>query len=316
MDVFEYADRRAPDADPPPSPAEDMPGWWRGLAVLLLAGILFFATAVVLGVFERLGLIPGALLPLTLPPLAPAYYPDGWFEPFTHVALRRAMTATAWLFALTLPMVLGFWLAWRWLVGRPLRLLLGPWPEVWRDFVLMSALGLPILGAEMAWVFSQSKIGPQNWAGLFPVQTLVIFALLPVQTLAEEVIFRGFLQRWLIRRTGRAWLGVALQSAAFASLHPGIHSVIFVLGVATGIAAHRSGALGASWAIHLLNNVFALMLFFRPVAGRQLLAGYEQPLIVGPQLVFLLLLPLFLSLRRRRSTSAPPPPRPRSPAAD
>lgn len=298
MDVFEYADRRPA---PKPRLAELMPGWRRGLAVVVLTWVFAYVFGFSVGLFEGIGLVPQAMRPLFMPAMGPDYYSAGWFEVFTHEALRQAMTAMVWLLIFALAMAPAFWLAWRWLVGRPIRALMGPAEPFRRDFLLLTTLGLPILGAELAWVFTQSRIGPQNWAGLFPIQTALLLVLAPFQTLGEEVIFRGFLQGWLYRRTGWAAVSVIVQAAVFTAVHPGIEIAIFVLGLVTGIAAHRTRALGASWAIHLLNNLFALCLLFRPELGGYVLAGYERPPILAPQFVFLLLLPLFFRMRRRRA---------------
>ncbi len=79
--------------------------------------------------------------------------------------------------------------------------------------------------------------------------------------LVEEIFYRGLLLRGLIRVIGQ-WPAIVIQAAIFAFSHlqalqfPGL----FVFGVVAGWLATKTGRLGASWAMHVAFNAFALVL--------------------------------------------------------
>jgi len=90
-----------------------------------------------------------------------------------------------------------------------------------------------------------------------------------VQPFLEELLFRGFLQPFLVTRTGVTF-GIALTSLAFAGLHGlSVFLPIFTLSVVLGAVRHRSGRVSASWTVHALHN------------GIQLAALYWFPQIFG-----------------------------------
>ncbi|SDH98567.1 type II CAAX endopeptidase family protein [Janthinobacterium sp. YR213] len=76
--------------------------------------------------------------------------------------------------------------------------------------------------------------------------------------LCEEFIFRGLLQGGL-RRSLPAWQAIGIAAALFALVHPPAAMLpVFVLGLCTGIAYERSGALLAPMLTHALYNAAML----------------------------------------------------------
>lgn len=76
--------------------------------------------------------------------------------------------------------------------------------------------------------------------------------------LCEEFIFRGLLQGGL-RRSLPAWQAIGIAAALFALVHPPAAMLpVFVLGLCTGIAYERSGALLAPMLVHALYNAAML----------------------------------------------------------
>jgi ABC-2 type transport system permease protein len=74
----------------------------------------------------------------------------------------------------------------------------------------------------------------------------------------EEFIFRGLLQGGL-RRSLPAWQAIGIAAALFALVHPPAAMLpVFVLGLCTGIAYERSGALLAPMLVHALYNAAML----------------------------------------------------------
>jgi membrane protease YdiL (CAAX protease family) len=94
---------------------------------------------------------------------------------------------------------------------------------------------------------------------------------------AEELLFRGLLQRGLAPRLGSA-AAIALAAGAFAAAHGDlVHAVAaFPLGVYLGVLAWRDGSIRAALAAHVGNNAVAVL-----EAGRGLppLEGAEAPTI-------------------------------------
>ncbi|HVZ94361.1 MAG TPA: type II CAAX endopeptidase family protein [Phycisphaerales bacterium] len=76
---------------------------------------------------------------------------------------------------------------------------------------------------------------------------------------AEELVYRGFIQTSLLRLTGSPRLAVVLTSAAFVVPHvtvvePHALPVLFALSLGLGTAFERTGRLGAPIMIHALFN--------------------------------------------------------------
>ncbi|WP_232383487.1 CPBP family intramembrane glutamic endopeptidase [Actinomadura violacea] len=130
--------------------------------------------------------------------------------------------------------------------------------------------------------------GDEHWVGWgrFLPAAIVIILLVPLQSSAEEVVFRGWLLQavgacTLETRTGRVarafgtvlrtpWPGIVIGSAAFTSLHGytgwGILD-IFVFGAIAAWLATRTGGLESGIALHVFNNLLA---FLGPAAVGQL----------------------------------------------
>ncbi len=87
--------------------------------------------------------------------------------------------------------------------------------------------------------------------------------LVPLQCMAEEYFFRGFLMQTFGSWFRIPWLAIILQTVIFALAHPyNIYGVItiFIGGLGMGIAAYIGKGLEASSAIHIVNNFTAFML--------------------------------------------------------
>ncbi len=96
-----------------------------------------------------------------------------------------------------------------------------------------------------------------------PELMLLITASLVLAPIAEEILFRGFLQSALRKLTGSAWLGIAITSVIFTLSHaPMFYSMppLLVLSVVLGYNYERSGRLVSPILIHMIfNGVFIAM---------------------------------------------------------
>jgi membrane protease YdiL (CAAX protease family) len=116
-----------------------------------------------------------------------------------------------------------------------------------------AAAGLAALAGAVIVVPSLS--GP-----MIPAAVLVGALLVALQSVAEEIFFRGWLQPLLCARWG-AWIGLTVASALFAGLHiiAGAHGLtavvnLFLGGLLFGLLALRSGGLFAPAAAHFAWN--------------------------------------------------------------
>ncbi len=79
---------------------------------------------------------------------------------------------------------------------------------------------------------------------------------------AEEMFFRGLLQTFLVRLSGRRWFAIGVASLAFGGVHvEQAYAVpaLAVLGVIMGFAYERTGSLVPPIAIHALFNLKTLL---------------------------------------------------------
>ena len=144
-------------------------------------------------------------------------------------------------------------------------------PSWLRRAVLAALLALPVTWAINAAV--QSVIGrdvenPQlaalaplglTWTGF--VGLLVLVGL--VMPLAEEILFRGILYRWL-RVHMNVPLAAAVSALGFSVLHgvPTLIPAIAALGVGLALIYEASGSLWTAFLTHALYNTLTLVLLF------------------------------------------------------
>lgn len=183
-------------------------------------------------------------------------------------------------------LALGTFLAVRLLHHRPIASLFGQRTVLLRDFltgfVILSLVGLP----GIFWAFFMLDVTPgvewQIWLMFLP---LALVGLL-IQTGAEELVFRGYLQQQLAARFASRWVWMMLPSVLFGLVHydpntmgDSVWAIVFVTGFFGLVMADltaRSGTLGMAWGLHFANNLFAVLLF---TTGEALngLALYQLP---------------------------------------
>ena len=160
-------------------------------------------------------------------------------------------------------------------------------PERLRGIALSAALGC-ILGVLSALLFLYLRVDPgeflrkaqQMLPGVdFDAPAYILGISLPAllsAAIAEELLFRGIIQRWLERKLGgtesSGWAAVALTSALWAAAHVGnVEQVglklgqIFILGLFFGTLA-RKFSVEASMGAHVMLNLMVILV----VAGMQL----------------------------------------------
>jgi membrane protease YdiL (CAAX protease family) len=226
------------------APLAARPALWRTVAGVGLALACWFAAL--------------ATLPLAARLLPPA---DGRVPLLLYLASFAALA-------------LGTAAAARLLQRRPPVTLFGPAGFRPRAFAagvaVVASLGLlgGVAAPAAAPVVRQAEV--LAWAAWLPVALAAIF----VQSAAEELLFRGFLQQGLAARFRSAWIWWLVPALLFGALH--WNPVAFgpnawlgvlattVIGLVLGDVAARTGNLSAPIGLHFANNVMAMLVVAPP----------------------------------------------------
>lgn len=141
---------------------------------------------------------------------------------------------------------------------------------VLRDFALAVGIAGAIFGAAVGlwliWFDPLPGLDPRLWLSFLP---LALLGLL-IQTGAEELVFRGYLQQQLAARfvSPLAWMVTPSLLFGFAHYDPvmsGDNGWAIVVATATFAVfaadlTARTGSIGAAWGLHFINNVVAILL--------------------------------------------------------
>ena len=146
--------------------------------------------------------------------------------------------------------------------------LFGPFGVTIRGFLTATIVALLVMAISGIVSLNMEPVIPNlplnEWLGYLPYA----LPLLLIQTSAEELIFRGYLQQQLAARFRSRFFWMVLPSALFASLHwdPEMGNIKWlVVGVTFFIAliaadlTEKTGSLGAAIGLHFANNTFALL---------------------------------------------------------
>ncbi len=108
------------------------------------------------------------------------------------------------------------------------------------------------------------------WFAILPISLLAI----AVQVSAEEVLFRGYLQRQLAARFNSPWIWMVVPSVLFGLGHyvpetAGQNATLIALwavifGLLMADLTARSGSLGPAIAVHFVNNISAFLIVSMP----------------------------------------------------
>ncbi|OWU69746.1 hypothetical protein ATO2_08215 [Roseovarius sp. 22II1-1F6A] len=242
---------RAPEFEHALTEARAYPQLWRlllGLGVIAFTYLAFLALLVG-GAFAVLG-----------PLAAPGYL----------MGLAQAATPgqTLLVLATFVGMFVGPMLAAAALHFRDPASLFGPWRDWWRGFRVALAVLVPIyalLVAFGAWLEPpQPNLPLARWVMLLPLALPLVL----LQTGAEELLFRGYLQQQLAARFRARAIWMGLPTVIFALLHwtpeaganlPLILLSALVFGLVAADLSEQTGSLGAAMGLHLGNNVFGLL---------------------------------------------------------
>ncbi len=183
--------------------------------------------------------------------------------------------ATSWMgMLLLLPtfggLALGTIVAAKLIHKRGVATLFGPRGRVLHDFATAAVAVLAVYaGLVVIWSFWFEPLPGLAFSLWWKLLPLALAGVL-LQTGAEELVFRGYLQQQLGARFRSPVVWMLLPALGFAALHydpntSGTYTVmaIGVTGLFGLIAADLTritGSLGAAWGFHFANNLFAILL--------------------------------------------------------
>ncbi|WP_162630815.1 MULTISPECIES: CPBP family intramembrane glutamic endopeptidase [Meridianimarinicoccus] len=231
------------------APARTRPALWR-----LVPGLLIVVAAQALA----FGLLVGGIWALAGPEAA-----GTWLAKLAVASTPATMLTVLALFA---PPLLGVVVAARLLHRRGLRSLLGPrvLPDAARGAGVTLAVFAPLLALAWGLDATQPNLPLGIWAALLPLTVLGV----AVQTLTEEILFRGYVLQQLAARFRSPLVWAVLPAALFGLLHldPSgmgaaawpMAAVAMLFGLVAADLTARSGGLGLAWGMHLANNLVGL----------------------------------------------------------
>jgi uncharacterized protein len=276
-------------APPPGTPPHDVPqpyllamrsrdwAWWRPLLGLLLFAVVYFVLAAAAGIAALLGLLASGTDPGVLPDLVTIDLTDPWVLLFVNVSLIVAIPCVWMLWAVLHGMGIGWSSS---VLGR-LR---------WRLLPAYTGLAFAVLGAGIGLsVLLGFLLGEEDVTGPVPgLGWLLVVVLLttPLQSAAEEYVFRGYLSQavagWIGRPEVGALVAAVTTAALFSALHapPDVPTFLdrFAFGLAASAVVWLTGGLEAAIVLHAVNNVLVFVLAGLLGEG---VATTEVPLSLG-----------------------------------
>lgn len=240
------------------APARPKAQVWRlAMGIILVAGVVLLCNQIAFGYLRS-----------AMGSNAPAFFEalDSGSTPLSMIILLLSFGF----------MIVGVGVAVRVAHLRGLGSVLGDLPLSWRQFrdvlVLLALLNLAVFVLP-PWGFGgelELNMAVGKWLVFLPFGLIAIF----VQVSAEEVLFRGYLQQQLAARFSQPLVWILVPSALFGVGHympvtAGDNAVLIVLwatafGIMMADLTARAGTLGPAIAIHLVNNVTAILFISLP----------------------------------------------------
>ncbi|WP_243789845.1 CPBP family intramembrane glutamic endopeptidase [Saccharopolyspora gloriosae] len=250
--------------------------WWTPLFSLLfgavLAFVLLLVAMVLLGLFV---LYPAGFGEFRLASL--------WLHPdYVETVLRDPFVLLFVSFGALAALIPAAMLTVLWVQRRSPRQLIGVTGRLrwgWLGECLLAAVALFAvafaISALLTWLGGRSA-GPgfPGWADYARIVGLAVLVV-PFQSAAEEIAFRGFLLQTLTAWFRTPWVAIAITSVLFLLGHgytdPMVWVELLVMAVVMCWLTLRTGGLEAAIALHVANNSLSVL-----VSGLSGVPGIEQ----------------------------------------
>ena len=235
--------------------------WWRYALsfALLIAGVIAF-TSLGLNVLEFSGkreIVNQAIDD-------PAFW--------QNLAITDALITFVFLLSTIIVALIPFTLFVPWIHGRPLSSFVYVRNFNWSGFRISLGAALLVPGFFLLFglLFSLGEITFQFQAGPWIMFAAVSIVLIPLQVLAEEIVFRGYLLQMIGRRTQLYFVRLLVPAFVFAGLHFANQEVVaggfwalacyFALSVYLGVLVLWGNGLEYALGLHLGNNLFVALI--------------------------------------------------------
>lgn len=239
----------AHDPHRPATETAQPPRIWTVFVGIALTFLAVIATQVVAVVLLLVWLFGGDLRPNAANELLDAIARPGPFM-FLGLISQGTILAAALIAAAISP--------------QPLRQRLGlVWPSLPLLHTAVAIFGVLMpFGLGLAAAYALAEVIPPDetvaklYKNMTPAMALPFIAFIAVApAFAEELLFRGYLQRRLLERWN-PWVAVLVTSAIFAAFHIQPHAVVFAfpIGIWLGILAWRTGSVWPGIVCHAAIN--------------------------------------------------------------
>ncbi len=184
--------------------------------------------------------------------------------------------------------------------NRPLLSVINPklkidWSKIIWAFLLWVFLGLILEGFN--YFMSPDSYSFQFEAGSFVVLFLLAILVLPIQTTAEEILFRGYLMHAVGTFAQYKWIPLVLTSLAFGAIHMfnpeiakygmGVMQAYYIsAGIILGVMTIMDDSLELAIGVHAATNFFAAVILSYEGSAIQTDALFRSSEI-NPSMVFL-----------------------------
>lgn len=257
-----------PWSKPPRLPPHDVPrpflhvmrsrtwAWWKPLLGLLMFAGVYAVFSIVVVLIAVVVLLPHDSN--LLPELSGEDLTDAKVLLVTNLSLIVAIPAV-WLVWLAVHQMRIGWSSS--VLGRLRWRLFLPW-----SLAALATIGVGIgLSVGLAAAMGDSFGGPVSGFGWLLV---VVILTTPLQSAAEEYVFRGYLSQsiagWFRNEQVGAWVAALVSAALFSAAHgpPDVATFLdrFAVGLAASAVVRLTGGLEASIALHAVNNVLVFVL--------------------------------------------------------
>lgn len=234
-------------------PARAYPQVWRLVAGIVVIAVIYFLGLAVL--FTLIGAVSGI---------------TGIQEWAVKVAEASTPTSALLMLSSYIGLAVAVFIAARAFQHRSAGTLFGPMKGLVKDFAITAGVVAVLYGVlQISW---SSTFGatPNTelllWLTFMPLALLAIL----VQTGAEELVLRGYLQQQLAARFRSPYIWMVFPSIVFGLLHlklnaagtnvwlPVVSATVF--GLVAADLTRITGSIGASWGFHFVNNVLAVLI--------------------------------------------------------
>jgi membrane protease YdiL (CAAX protease family) len=141
----------------------------------------------------------------------------------------------------------------------------------WKRFFTAAGIWAAVMAVLLAvMMVDNNKIEwNMNPSTIIPL-VLISFLLIPIQTTAEEVLFRGYLFQAFGHKNRRGWISVVVTGILFGLMHAanpevetlgyGVMSYYIMTGIFLGFIVLMDDGLELSMGYHAANNIFAALI--------------------------------------------------------